>query len=292
MNILEDIFKNIQLYTDECINDTYQTLSQSFSFKSEYLNKQQFNTFLEREFLNVANELSTLRAKNVILKPIIDYINTPNFLWESSFIEVLDSDERKKYRRFSESETFDLTRYKEDNTCYDDYLPYFSAIVKLVVLTRYLDHLQKERVIEIPKTTVEIPVKKEQPTRKVQNPFEARFEEWQLQILVECINEAHLFTSVVTIDILKCFFAGELNDTSLRSKNNKRLAYFFSMLCGRGYITDEWQAAISNNELIFAPHKDQYLNSSDLSSANDSSRLILPKGYETIDNYIKQLKKH
>lgn len=291
MNVLEDIFKNIQRYADDCINDTYETLTQSFSFKSEYLDKQQLNTFLEQEFFKVADELSTLRTNHTILKSIINYMDAPDFLWESGFIEILNPDERKKYRRFSELATFDLAQYKQDNTCYDDTLPYFSVIVKLVVLTKYLEYLQKERIIET-SPIITTPIKKEQPPKKVQNPFEARFEDWQLQILVECINEAHLFTSIVTTDILKCFFAGESDSISLRSKNNKRLAYFFSMLCSRGYITDEWQAAISNNKLIFAPHKDQYLNSSDLSSANDSSRLILPKGYETIDNYIKQLKKH
>lgn len=291
MNVLEDIFKNIQRYADDCINDTYETLTQSFSFKSEYLDKQQLNTFLEQEFFKVADELSTLRTNHTILKSIINYMDAPDFLWESGFIEILNPDERKKYRRFSELATFDLAQYKQDNTCYDDTLPYFSVIVKLVVLTKYLEYLQKERIIET-SPIITTPIKKEQPPKKVQNPFEVRFEDWQLQILVECINEAHLFTSIVTTDILKYFFAGESDSISLRSKNNKRLAYFFSMLCSRGYITDEWQAAISNNKLIFAPHKDQYLNSSDLSSANDSSRLILPKGYETIDNYIKQLKKH
>lgn len=291
MDIVEAAFKKIQQYTDECINHTYQTLTQSFFFKSEYLDEHQLNMILEQEIFKIIDDITNLRANHKILKSIVEFTNMRDFLWESGFIEMLTSDEIRKYIHFSESISFDFTKYKQDNTYYDNDLPYFSIVVKLVILTKYLKYLQNERRIEIPKTTV-IPVKKEQVPPKIQNPFEARFEDWQLQILVECINEAHLFTSIVTTDILKCFFAGESDGISLRSKNNKRLAYFFSMLCSRRYITDEWQAAISNNKLIFAPHKDQYLNSSDLSSANDSSRLILPKGYETIDNYIKQLKKH
>ena len=291
MNILEDIFKNIQLYIDKCINHIYKTLTQSYSFKSEYLDKDQLNIFLEQEIFKVTDDITSLRAKYAILAPITDNINTPNFLWESGFIEILTPDERKQYFRFSESTLFDSSKYKQDNTYYDNTLPYFSIIVKLVYLTKYLNYLQKERIIDTPKL-VEAPIKIEQSLKRVENPLESHFDDWQLEILVKCINEVHLFTSVVTIDILKRFFAGGTEGVFLKSKNNKRLAYFFSKLSSRRLITDEWQASISNNKLILAPHKDQYLNSSDLSSANDSSRCIEPKGSETISNYIKQLKKH
>jgi hypothetical protein len=57
------------------------------------------------------------------------------------------------------------------------------------------------------------------------------------------------------------------------------------------YITYEWQSVIANYKLILAPKKEKYLNNSDLSTANDNVKYIVPKKSEIIDKYIKELKK-
>jgi hypothetical protein len=59
----------------------------------------------------------------------------------------------------------------------------------------------------------------------------------------------------------------------------------------KGFITNEWQAAISRNKLILGKTKDTPLTSTDLSTATDQINMKQPKGYEIIDNYIKHLKK-
>ena len=79
--------------------------------------------------------------------------------------------------------------------------------------------------------------------------------------------------------------------TVLKSNNNRQLAYLMQSLNLRGFITDEWQSAIARNELVLGKTKDTPLTRTDLSTATDQINMKQPKGWETIDNYIKQLKK-
>ena len=41
--------------------------------------------------------------------------------------------------------SFDYSRYEQDNTVYDEELPYFSVIVKTVVLEKYSAYLRKKK---------------------------------------------------------------------------------------------------------------------------------------------------
>ena len=41
--------------------------------------------------------------------------------------------------------SFDYSRYEQDNTVYDEELPYFSVVVKAVVLERYSAYLRKKK---------------------------------------------------------------------------------------------------------------------------------------------------
>ena len=47
----------------------------------------------------------------------------------------------------------------------------------------------------------------------------------------------------------------------------------------------------SRNELVLGKTKDTSLTRTDLSTATDQINMKQPKGWETIDKYIKQLKK-
>ena len=58
----------------------------------------------------------------------------------------------------------------------------------------------------------------------------------------------------------------------------------------KGFITDEWQSAIARNELVLGKTKDTPLTHTDLSTATDQINMKQPKGWGTIDKYIKQLK--
>ncbi len=59
----------------------------------------------------------------------------------------------------------------------------------------------------------------------------------------------------------------------------------------RGYVTNEWQSTIARSKLILGKTKDTPLTRTDLSTATDQINMKQPKGWEIIDNYIKQLKK-
>lgn len=147
----------------------------------------------------------------------------------------------------------------------------------------------------------EVSVEKEQPVIQPQrvvplvaddeNPFESVLNDEQMTLLVECINEIKLFNVSVSIDDFKAILTCKPN-TILKSKNNRHLAYFFSGLSYRDWITPNWQSVIANNQLFTSSQKDSYLNQSDLSSATNNVKEIEIKGkYATIERYLKQAKK-
>lgn len=166
-----------------------------------------------------------------------------------------------------------MDKYLQSSTCYDEQLPFFSSIVRLVMQTQYLEYLQQSEdashaSVPLDEKSEEQPKEEEkaqpEPTKIVgkSNPFKSVLTTQQIKLLVECINEAHIFTTTITPKILSDFFACKLN----------------------GVLK-------SNNKLVLAKIKDKYLTRSDLSSATDNVKCIYPKGYELIDKYIKQLQK-
>ncbi len=167
--------------------------------------------------------------------------------------------------------------------------------------TQYLEYLQQSEdashaSVPLDEKSEEQPKEEEkaqpEPTKIVgkSNPFKSVLTTQQIRLLVECINEAHIFTTTITPKILSDFFACKLNGV-LKSNNNRLLAYLMMQLSCYNYIAYEWQSVIANNKLVLAKIKDKYLTRSDLSSATDNVKCIYPKGYEIIDKYIKQLQK-
>lgn len=122
------------------------------------------------------------------------------------------------------------------------------------------------------------------------NPFSCKLNKDEIALLTDCVNEANIFSTEITPQILEDFFYCRLSG-ALKSTNNRLLAYFMMRLSVKGYITYEWQSVIANNMLVLAPMKEKYLNNSDLSTANDNIKLISPKKSEIIDKYVKQLQK-
>lgn len=72
------------------------------------------------------------------------FYSVSDFFWESGFYESLKLDEKRKYMSFNPL-SFDYSRYEQDNTVYDEELPYFSVVVKAVVLERYSAYLRKKK---------------------------------------------------------------------------------------------------------------------------------------------------
>lgn len=301
---LKEAFDSIQGLFNRCVNHAYITLVNGLSAKFSYLSLEQSEELEKQEYLRATDELTQLYMRNAAITDISNYFTSSDFFWDSNFYELLRADEKRKYLAFSVN-SFDYSQYEQDNTAYDEELPYFSVVVKAVVLERYLAYLKKRKE-DKPKEVVipqKEPIKQEQapdiievektapPVAIMENPFESVLNDEQVRYLAECINEVKMFNASVSADDLRAIFACKPN-TILKSKNNRYVAYFFAGLGYRELITSNWQSVIGNNKLFISSQKDSFLNQSDLSSATNNVREIDIKGkYAIIERYLKQVKK-
>ena len=299
-NHMENNFREIQKILDSCIAHDYKTKVDALFLKREYLTQAQLKDYLRQEIFRVTENIVAIQQKYRVVRNIVLDMDIPDFLWESGFFEDLDFDERKKYIGFCCSD-FDMDAYLHEPSCYDGRLPYLSIIVNLVVLSKYLRHLQKQEsnyytdVVAIQEQA--LPKEKEEsadinPTKIVgkNNPFKSTLKAREIKLLTECVNETNMFTTTVSAKILTDFFNCNL-DGVLRVNNTRLLAYLMMQLSCYNYIVYEWQSVIANNKLILKKIKGEPLTRTDLSSATDQAKNIYPKGYEIIDKYIKQLQK-
>ena len=299
-NHIETNFREIQKILDSCIAHDYKIKIDALFLKREYLTQAQLKDYLRQEIFRVTENIVAIQQKYRVVRNIVLDMDIPDFLWESGFFEDLDFDERKKYIGFRCSD-FDMDAYLHEPSCYDGRLPYLSIIVNLVVLSKYLRHLQKQEsnyytdVVAIQEQA--LPKEKEEsadinPTKIVgkNNPFKSTLKAREIKLLTECVNETNMFTTTVSAKILTDFFNCNL-DGVLRVNNTRLLAYLMMQLSCYNYIVYEWQSVIANNKLILKKIKGEPLTRTDLSSATDQAKNIYPKGYEIIDKYIKQLQK-
>ena len=294
---------SIQRILNYCVTQTYNVLIGSILRKKNCISNIQFKHFLQKEYIRVTDELSSIYLNSPALACVEEYYNDDDFLWESSFFESLTKEQKQKYASFSVS-SFEYAKYIETHTLYNDVLPMFSCLVDAILYERYAKYLMAE-IERIELTEVKTALyrssilvndepyeQKKKPViiGKGTNPFQSDFTDEQIEILTACINEIQLFTTCISPKILKDFFACKLKGVQ-KSNNNRQLAYIMQSLNLRGVITDEWQSAIARNELVLGKTKDTPLTRTDLSTATDQINMKQPKGWEIIDNYIKQLKK-
>ena len=141
---LKETFDNIQGVFNRCINYSYIILVNGLSTKFSYLDTVLLEELEKQEYLRISDELMQLYMHNAVLSEISNYFSSSDFFWESSFYESMKPDEKRKYLTFSVT-SFDYSRYEQDNATYDEELPYFSVVVKAVVLERYLAYLRKKK---------------------------------------------------------------------------------------------------------------------------------------------------
>ena len=299
-------FDHIQGIFNRCINHAYQIITDSIVAKSEYLNREQADELEQQEYIRTTDELAQLYIRYSVLDDIQNFYSIPDFFWESGFYEALKPDEKRKYLLFSPL-SFDYSRYEQENSVYDEELPYFSVVVRVVVLERYSAYLRKKKEDrtqtetqpqqeqEVPKPTAntEFPIKAMPPIAETENPFGSILNDKQIELIVDCINEVKMFNASVTVDDLKAILSCKPN-AILRSNNNRYVAFLFSELSSRSLITANWQSVIANNNLFLSKDKsrDKYLNQGDLATATNYVKGIShEKGFATIYNYIKQLKR-
>lgn len=299
-------FDHIQGIFNRCINHASQVMIDNIASKSLYFDEEQADKLEQQEYVRTADELVQLYIRYSVLNDIPYFYSVSDFFWESGFYESLKSDEKRKYMSFNPL-SFDYSRYEQDNTVYDEELPYFSVVVRVVVLERYSAYLRKKKEDrtqtetqpqqeqEVPKPTAntEFPIKAMPPIAETENPFGSILNDKQIELIVDCINEVKMFNASVTVDDLKAILSCKPN-AILRSNNNRYVAFLFSELSSRSLITANWQSVIANNNLFLSKDKsrDKYLNQGDLATATNYVKGIShEKGFATIYNYIKQLKR-
>lgn len=292
---LKPQFDRIQEIFDRCINYAYRILKERISEKTAYLDCDQMQELEKQEYIHAADELAQLYLRYSVLSDIRNFYSDPAFLWNSSFFEALSSAEKKKYLKFSVV-SFVYSRYEQDNTTYDAELPYFSAVVKAVVLERYAAYLQdrkSEAAVQEEQIKVTMLPKAVPPIAETDNPFDSTLTDEQIAFLTEGINDVKMFNVPLTADDLTAIFAGKPR-AIVRSNNNRLVAFFFAGLSDRGLITQNWQSVIANHKLFLSKDKtrDKYINQSDLSTATNYIRDIGAEGkYATLEKYLKQVKK-
>ena len=299
-------FDNIQRLFDRCISHAYETLERNIYMKSQYLNTEQVEELEGKEYIHNADELASLYMSYSVLSEMQRCYFIHDFFWESGFYEALKPDEKRKYLLFSPL-SFDYSRYEQNNSVYDEELPYFSVVVKAVVLERYLAYLRKkkedrtqteiqpqlEQEVQKQITNTEFSIKAVPPIAETENPFKSILNDRQIALLVDCINEVEIFNAPMTFEDLKAILSCKPK-VIFRSNNNRQVAFLFSELSNRGLITPNWQSVIAKNKLFVTKNikKDKYLNQGDLATAaNYVKGVEHEKDYVTISNYIKQLKK-
>lgn len=299
-------FDHIQGIFNRCINHASQVMIDGIASKSLYFDEEQADKLEQQEYVRTADELVQLYIRYSVLNDIQYFYSMSDFFWESGFYESLKSDEKRKYMSFNPL-SFDYSRYEQDNTVYDEELPYFSVVVKAVVLERYSEYLRKKKESKV---QAEMQLQQEQEelqpiqdkcqepkiiphVAETENPFNSILNDRQIALLVDCINEVEIFNALMTFEDLKAILSCKPK-VIFRSNNNRLVAFLFSELSNRGLITPNWQSVIARNKLFVTKNikKDKYLNQGDLATAaNYVKGVEHEKDYVTISNYIKQLKK-
>lgn len=101
--------------------------------------------------------------------------------------------------------------------------------------------------------------------------LECYFNNEQMNLIVQCANEAHLFDGTVDAETMRSLFHGNLQKP-LKSHNNRRIAFFFDRLCHYRLITGKWQNILEETGAIISPKGDRCLRSTDFSSALNRSK--------------------
>ncbi|WP_229034967.1 hypothetical protein [Alistipes putredinis] len=138
---LKPQFDELQKIFDRCIKHACRVLEERIATKTARLATEQRQEQERLEYNRIADELAELYLHHSVLSDLRFCHSEPAFLWEGGFFESLHADEKKKYLAFSVP-SFDYSQYERDNTAYDAELPYFSAVVNIVVRERYAAYLR------------------------------------------------------------------------------------------------------------------------------------------------------
>lgn len=101
---------SIQRILSYCITQTYNVLIGNILRKKDCINNIQFKEILQKEYIRITDELSSIYLNYPILACVEKYYIDDNFLWESTFFESLTKEQKQKYTSYSIS-SFDYAKY-------------------------------------------------------------------------------------------------------------------------------------------------------------------------------------
>lgn len=96
MNELEQAIAKIQQTLDYCIQQTLRSLEDTIERKAEVLPVNDLAEIERSEYTHALDELAVIYSKYPVVYSINNYIHLPNYLMESTFIESLTMEEKRK----------------------------------------------------------------------------------------------------------------------------------------------------------------------------------------------------
>lgn len=141
MNEQEQAIAEIQQTLDYCIQQTLRSLEDTIERKAEVLPVNELAEVERSEYTHALDELAAIYSKFPAVRSIKNYLHLPNYLWESTFIESLTMEEKRKWFHNHSLATYD--DFCKDNTTFDETFPYFSIVYQVVVYEKYAQFLKK-----------------------------------------------------------------------------------------------------------------------------------------------------
>ena len=115
------------------------------------------------------------------------------------------------------------------------------------------------------------------------------FNDIQLSLIADMVNEAHLFVGDVSMENMELFFSCSL-DRPLQVSNNGLAALFLDCLRSENLISHNWQKLIADYQLLCSYKTMKVLKRTDISSSLSEYRNRHPQTQKAFANFAKKLK--
>ena len=239
MDSLEEICNKIQRPINDLIS--YQSSLNWLCLETSlkiYDEEQKIATIKNARLETASALVKLIQENDRVYKALEKWYESGIFMWESGLMEVLSTDIKSKYRAF-DYYSFNYDSVKKEPDFYDAQLPYFSFIISEMSLLQFnstIDYLEgkyiKKNVTLVDGTSDK--TKGITNTETIDNstnktPFNSNFNDKQIEILTECINDGGLFDRTISSQDLINFLSCTLKKP-LKSIHNERIAYFFYLL--------------------------------------------------------------
>jgi hypothetical protein len=123
---------------------------------------------------------------------------------------------------------------------------------------------------------------------KPKQDFQCYFDSTQLNLIARHANEVHLFSADVSEEDMRKLFSCQVSK-QLKARSNRRVAFFFDMLCSKNLICKQWQSVIAKHKLILSSSTDKPLTTTKLSSATSDAKGTNASIYEAIRKNVQEI---